>query len=65
MEKFKYKAKNKEGESVKGLVEGISQEQAAKILREKGLLVISLSKKGESLTIQMKKGFGRVRHHDG
>jgi len=64
MEKFKYKAKNKEGESVKGLVEGISQEQAAKILREKGLLVISLSKKGESLTIQMKKGFGRVTSQD-
>jgi len=64
MEKFKYKAKDKEGKSVEGLVEAISQEQAAKILREKNLLVITLSKKGESITIQVKKGFGRVTSQD-
>jgi len=64
MEKFKYKAKDKEGKSIEGLVEAISQVQAAKILREKGLLIISLNKKGESIAIQVKKGFGRVTSQD-
>lgn len=64
MEKFKYKAKDKGGESAEGLVEAISQEQAAKILREKGLLVVSLSKKGESIVSQVKKGFGKITSQD-
>jgi len=64
MEKFKYKAKDKEDKTIEGLIEAVSPDQAAKILREKGLLVISLSKKGESLVIQVKKGFGRVTNQD-
>jgi len=64
MEKFKYKAKDKEGKTVQGLVEASNITQAAKILREKDLLVISLFPKGESLTAQVKKGLGRVTIQD-
>jgi type IV pilus assembly protein PilC len=64
MEKFKYKAKNKEGKTVEGLVEASSIVQAAKILRERDLLVISLWPKAESLTTQIKRGLGRVTIQD-
>jgi type IV pilus assembly protein PilC len=64
MEKFKYKAKDKEGKTVQGLVEASSITQAAKILREKDLLVIFLFPKGESLTTQVKKGLSRVTLQD-
>ena len=64
MEKFKYKAKDKEGKTVQGLVEASSITQAAKILREKDLLVVFLFPKGESLTTQVKKGLGRVTMQD-
>ena len=64
MEKFKYKTKDKEGKTVQGLVEASNITQAAKILREKDLLVISLFPKGESLTAQVKKGLGRVTIQD-
>ena len=49
MEKFEYKAKDKQGKTFKGIVEAIGQKQAVGILREKGLLVISLKIKKESL----------------
>ena len=64
MEKFKYKAKDKEGKTVQGLVEASSITQAAKILREKDLLVVFLFPKGESLTTQVKKGLSRVTIQD-
>ena len=64
MEKFKYKVKDKEGKTLQGLVEASNITQAAKILRERGLLVISLTPKGESLTTQVKKGLGRITVQD-
>lgn len=64
MEKFKYKAKNKEGKTVEGLVEATNPTQAAKILRERGLLVISLTAKSEALMTQLKRGLGRVGVQD-
>ncbi len=64
MEKFRYKAKDKDGKLVEGLIEAIGLDQAAKILREKELLVISLAPKGENITIQLRKGFGRVTSQD-
>lgn len=64
MNKFKYKAKDKEGRTVQGLVEASNITQAAKILRERELLVVSLLPKGESLTTQVKKGLGRITVQD-
>jgi len=49
MEKFEYKAKDKQGKTFKGIVEAIDQKQAVGILREKGLLVLSLKIKKENL----------------
>lgn len=64
MEKFKYRAKDKNGRTVEGLVEAGSINQAAKILRERGLLVINLNQKGENLVLQIKGGLGRVTTQD-
>lgn len=64
MEKFKYRAKDKNGRTVEGLVEAGSINQAAKILRERGLLVINLNQKGENLVFQIKSGLGRVTTQD-
>ena len=60
MEKFRYKAKDKNGKTVEGLIEATNINQAAKILRERGLLVINLKQKGEELILQIKKSLGRV-----
>lgn len=49
MRKFNYKAKDKGGKSVGGVVEAKDENQAAKILRDKGLLVIDLKPKRESV----------------
>jgi len=54
MEKFEYKAKDRQGKSLKGIVEAPDEKQAVKILREKGLLVISLKTKKESFTEEIK-----------
>ena len=64
MNKFKYKAKNKDGKTVEGLVEASNITQAAKILRERELLVIFLTPRGESLTTQVRKGLGRITIQD-
>jgi len=50
MEKFEYKAKDKQGRTLKGIVEAPDKKQAVKILRERELLVISLGIKKEGLT---------------
>ena len=42
MKKFKYRAKTKEGKTIKGLVEAQSESQAADLLRQRQLIVIFL-----------------------
>jgi len=64
MEKFTYKAKDIEGKTVNGLVEAVNPEQAAKILRERNLLVITLNKKTDDIFTQAKKGFDRIHIQD-
>lgn len=48
MNKYNYRAKDKESKTIKGIVEARDEKQAARILQEKGLLVVGLSLKGES-----------------
>ncbi|MFC1711243.1 type II secretion system F family protein [Patescibacteria group bacterium] len=43
MKKFKFKAKNAEGKVVKGLVEAINEKEAARILRDKKLILFNLA----------------------
>ncbi|MCX6726093.1 MAG: type II secretion system F family protein [Candidatus Shapirobacteria bacterium] len=64
MDKFKYKAKDKDSKTVEGLVEAADINQAAKILRERNLLVITVNKKNEDLFVQVKKGFDRIGIQD-
>ncbi len=64
MENFRYKAKDKNGKTTEGLVEATNINQAARILRERGLLIIALNKKGEDLVLQVKKGLGRITVQD-
>lgn len=55
MKRFNYKAKDKTGRVVKGEVEAIDLASAAKLVRSKGLFVISLTPKIESPFILIKK----------
>ena len=44
--KFKYKAKNNEGETIKGVLESNSHDEAASLLKEKRLYVVDLKEEG-------------------
>jgi len=59
MEKFEYKARDKEGKTLKGIVEAPDEKQAVKILREKGFLVITLKPKKDSFGGMIKSTFFR------
>lgn len=47
MKRYRYKAKNDKGELVQGEVEASTKEQAAKLVRNQGLVVISISAKNK------------------
>lgn len=58
---FKYTVKNEHGETIKGQVEAPSQEQAAVILRNRMLLVISLQKIEEDIFAPLRSMFGGIK----
>jgi len=61
MDKFEYQAKDGQSKAVKGIVEAANQKQAARILREKGFLIINLKLKGKDLLQKTGGGiFNRV-----
>ena len=64
MKKFNYRAKNKEDKEVSGVVEARDEQQAAKILQEKGFLVISIAPFRKSLAAQAGPLFSRVSTTD-
>jgi len=49
MERFEYKVKDKQGKTIRGVVEAPNKERAAEILHERGFLVIYLRIKKDSL----------------
>jgi len=49
IKKFAYKAKNNRGKTVQGIAEARTREGAIKLLQEKGVVLISLKEKRESL----------------
>lgn len=61
---FNYKAKNEHGEVVKGKVEAKDTRQAAHILRSRQLLVITITKQGESLLSVITKKLMGVTQDD-
>ncbi len=64
MKKFNYKAKDKKGKTVTGVVEAREERQAAKILQEKGFLVISITPFRKSLLAQAGPIISRVTTSD-
>lgn len=66
MKKFRYKAKDKEGKTLSGIVEAKDIKQAARVLQERGLLVISLRPHSEGPLKELKEiGFlGRITSTD-
>lgn len=57
MEKFAYKVKTKDDQTIKGIVEAKDIRQGAKILQDKGFLVISLIPQGVSLSSSIRGRF--------
>ena len=47
MNKYKYKARSKDGKLLVGIVEAVDERQAVSLLRERGLVVVSLSSNSE------------------
>jgi len=49
MNRFRYKAKNKEGKLVAGVVEATDQSNAARLVRQKGMIVLSIKQNYDSV----------------
>lgn len=62
MERFQYKARDREGKVVSGIVEAASASAGARILREKGLTVVSITAESASLLALLNKVRSRVTH---
>lgn len=60
MKPFSYKAKDQSGELVRGKVEAASLSDAAKLLRERGLIVIKLTAKSDSVVQIFRRYTSRV-----
>ena len=61
MAKFRYQVKDREGKSLKGVVEARDEKQAARVLRERNLIVISLKPEAKGLFVDVRTGIlGRV-----
>jgi len=61
---FSYKAFSSDGKEVRGMVEGAGEEQAVRLLKEKQLVVVSLSQTGESPLTGVMARFQRVGFSD-
>lgn len=64
MSVFTYKAKNKEGKTVGGRVEAAKTSDAARVLREQGLVIIKLTPQRESLLGFLRRFTNRVTLSD-
>ncbi len=65
MRQFNYKAKSRDGASREGIVEGVDQKQASKILRERGLIVLAIKATDEGFSLERIFGkFQKVAESD-
>ncbi len=64
MSVYKYRARNRDGKIINGAVEAITESEAAELLREKGMYVLSLNQTraggGKSWNVNL----GKVKHKD-
>ncbi len=61
---FKYKALNRNQESANGLIEAVSENAAADLLREKGLTIISIEEESEGKDLQRFNILNRIKVKD-
>jgi len=64
MKRFKYKAKDNKGNLITGEVEAVTEEQAAKLVRNQGLIVTSLKVKKEFPIAFVRKFLERITFSD-
>lgn len=64
MLKFKYKAKDKSGKLVKGVIEATNRKQAVSILRERQVIIISLNQTKQRDWSKLFSFLNRVTHND-
>ena len=64
MQKFNYNVKDPTGKTRKGVVEAIDEKNAARILKDRGLLVISVKPKGAQIFSELAGMLGRVSSND-
>lgn len=64
MQKFNYSVKDPTGKTRKGVIEAIDEKNAARILKDRGLLVISVKPRGAQLLGELASLFGRVSSND-
>jgi len=64
MKIFNYKAKDKDGKTIKGVIEAINEKQAAGLLRDQGLTIIFILPKTESFFSSFKKLFTKISEND-
>ncbi|OGY23411.1 MAG: hypothetical protein A2172_04245 [Candidatus Woykebacteria bacterium RBG_13_40_15] len=58
MQEFFYEVKDKQDETLKGVVEAVSTDQAAKILHEQGYTILKIQAKGKGLSLPFLGGIG-------
>jgi len=61
MKHFEYQAVTKEGQRVKGVVEAKSEEKAAEVIRNKGMIVTKMSDQDDNFSFQIMSRFSRIR----
>ena len=61
---YKYRARTNEGRPTQGAVEAFTEDDAAELLNEKGLIVLALSEIAEKRTKSWNINIGKVKHKD-
>lgn len=64
MQKYNYRVKDAAGKTRKGVVEAVDEKNAARILKDRGLLVISIKPRGTQLVAEISRTFNRVTTSD-
>ena len=64
MSVYKYRARNRDGKIINGAVEAITESEAAELLREKGMYVLSLNQTREGGQKSWNINLGKIKHKD-
>ena len=61
---YKYRARSRDGKIINGAVEAITESEAAELLREKGMYVLSLSRARAGQKKSWNVNLGKIKHKD-